>query len=100
MRSYVKYYDVWYENDFKNINGFREYTENYTIYIQMELCNITLNEIKSEIHNELILKNGNNLTELGFYITNEIFGEILEGVKYLHNKNIIYRDLNIYIIFC
>jgi serine/threonine protein kinase len=42
------------------------------------------------------------LTPLGYYISSEIFIELLECVNYLHKHNIIHRDLkssNILITF-
>jgi alpha-tubulin suppressor-like RCC1 family protein len=90
----VRYHDVWYENDLVLENGFRKYTENSTLYIQMDLCEKTLDEIRKEIHNDFTLMFNNLLTPLGYYITSELLIEILKGVDYLHKQNIIHRDLN------
>ncbi len=89
----VRYHDVWYENDLVIENGFRKYTENSTLYIQMDLCEKTLEQIREEIANDSILKLKKLLTPLGFYITTKILIEILEAVEYLHKLNIIHRDL-------
>ena len=55
-----------------------------------------MNEIIEEIKKDSNLYSNEMLTELGFYITSEIFVQILNGVNYLHkqNKPIIHRDLN------
>jgi hypothetical protein len=90
----VKYYDVWYENDFDLKMCFREYTEENTIYIQMELCHKVLKEVQKEISDNFKLKSSKELNILGYFITSEIFIEILEGVSYLHSKNFIHRDLS------
>jgi alpha-tubulin suppressor-like RCC1 family protein len=89
----VRYHDVWYENDLVIEKGFRKYTEYSTLYIQMDLCDKTLEEIREEIHNDLTLMFNNLLTPLGYYITSELLIEILKGVDYLHKQNIIHRDL-------
>jgi alpha-tubulin suppressor-like RCC1 family protein len=89
----VRYHDVWYENDLVIENGFQKFTENSTLYIQMDLCEKTLEQIREEIGNDSILKLKILLTPLGFYITTKILIEILEAVEYLHKLNIIHRDL-------
>jgi hypothetical protein len=89
----VRYHDVWYENDLVIENGFRKYTDNSTLYIQMDLCEKTLEEIREEISNDSFLKENSFLTPLGYYITSELLIEILKGVDYLHKQNIIHRDL-------
>jgi hypothetical protein len=89
----VRYHEVWYENDLVIENGFRKYTENSTLYIQMDLCDKTLKNICEEIANDYILKRNKLLSPLGYYITSELLVEILEGVDYLHKHNIIHRDL-------
>jgi serine/threonine protein kinase len=54
-----------------------------------------LDEFIDEIKNDLNLYSNEMLTELGYYISIEIFIQILNGVNYLHehNKPIIHRDL-------
>jgi hypothetical protein len=89
----VKYHEVWYENEFEIINGLREWIENYTIYIQMDLCDKTLTQFSEEIIKDSKLYSNESLTELGFYISSKMFIQILKGVNYLHNKKVIHRDL-------
>jgi alpha-tubulin suppressor-like RCC1 family protein len=90
----VKYYDVWYENDYDLKMGFREYSDNNTLYIQMEFCDKTLKEVRKEISYCFKFKNTQSLNELGFYITGQIFIEILEGISYMHRKKFMHRDLH------
>jgi serine/threonine protein kinase len=82
----VKIYDVWLEN---NVIG-------ESLYIQMEICEHTLEEVIKKIFDESL--NANNLlSEVGFKKMNEISVQILEGVSYLHNheKPVMHRDLNL-----
>jgi hypothetical protein len=84
----VKHFDAWFEN---NIN-----TERLVLYIKMELCDTTLQQIIDEIQNDINFRNKieDILTPIGYYIASQLFIEIVKGVQYLHQKNIIHRDLN------
>jgi serine/threonine protein kinase len=83
---FIKHFDAWFE-----INTDRK----LTFYIEMELCDTTLRKLFDEISNDSILKKGDSLTSIGYYIASELFIEILEGVQFLHDNDIIHRDLNL-----
>jgi hypothetical protein len=65
---FIKHFDAWFE-----INTDRK----LTFYIEMELCDTTLRKLFDEISNDSILKKGDSLTSIGYYIASELFIEIL-----------------------
>jgi serine/threonine protein kinase len=60
----------------------------------MDLCDITLDDIINEINNDCYMKANRVLTPIDYYIASQLFIEILEGIQYLHEHNVIHRDLN------
>jgi alpha-tubulin suppressor-like RCC1 family protein len=87
---FVKHFDAWFEIN----NNIPDKT--ITFYIEMELCDKTLMYIIEEISKDLYFKKDNSLTQIGYYVASQLFIEILEGVQFLHEHNIIHRDLNPY----
>jgi tRNA A-37 threonylcarbamoyl transferase component Bud32 len=83
----VTNFDAWFE--VSNIT-------NMFLYIQMELCDRTLEDLIEDLNEEQFFKANEMLTEIGFYIFSQIFIEILESVDYLHKQNppIMHRDLH------
>ncbi len=65
----------------------------HLLHIQIELCYKTLKDIIIQMNEELNHRLHELLTPLGYYISSEIFIELLECVNYLHKQNIIHRDL-------
>jgi serine/threonine protein kinase len=85
----VKHFDAWFEESVvKNVLKI-------SLYIQMELCDQTLNDVIKELTNDSTLKSTESLTKTGYYIASQIFIQILEGVNHLHKQNppLIHRDL-------
>ena len=91
----VKYYSVWLENNSICENGIKKFNDNFTLNIQMELCDTSLREVIYEIEKDTNFYNNKSLTNLGYYFSCIIFMEILHGVKFLHehNRPIIHRDM-------
>jgi serine/threonine protein kinase len=75
----------------------------YVLYIQMELCRMTLKHAITKIHGELNHSNDKQITIIGAFIATQFFHEIVNGVQFLHSLSsspIIHRDLkpeNIYV---
>jgi hypothetical protein len=85
----LKHFDAWFEESSEANKPI------ISFYIQMELCDKTLENVINEFDKELHLKTNGTLTKVGYYIASRIFIEILEGVNYLHEQNpsLIHRDL-------
>jgi hypothetical protein len=91
LRSYseneylLKHFDVWFE----------ENPEGISLYILMELCDKTLDDVTKEFDKDSHLKINGTLTPVGYYIASQIFIQILQGVNHLHTRNppLIHRDL-------
>ncbi len=85
----VKHFDAWFEESIDaNI-------PKISLYILMELCDKTLDDVIKELSNDSILRSTESLTTIGYYIASQIFIQILEGVNHLHKQNppLIHRDL-------
>jgi hypothetical protein len=84
----VKHFDAWFEESVvANQSGI-------SLYIEMELCDKTLEDVIDEFESKYLKTNG-TLTTVGYYIASQIFIQILKGVNYLHKqkKPLIHRDL-------
>jgi serine/threonine protein kinase len=81
----VKHFDAWFEENQSGIS----------LFIQMELCDKTLDYVIEKLDKCSHLKTNGTLTPVGYYIASQIFIQILEGVNYLHTQNppLIHRDL-------
>lgn len=84
---FIEYLDSWFENKID------EKGAELALYIKMELCDKTLDELMLEIHGEFFRKEVEILSPTGYYLASEIFIQILKGVSCLHKHNIIHRDL-------
>jgi serine/threonine protein kinase len=75
----------------------------YVLYIQMELCRMTLKEAIIKIDGELNQSRNKQITTIGAFIATQLFHEIVNGVQFLHSSSpslIMHRDLkpeNIYV---
>ncbi len=74
--------------DFQEFGNIQKY-----LFIQQELCLITLSEAIKRIHSELIPGKGQPLPMIGQYVMSELMIELLHAVDYLHSYKIIHRDL-------
>jgi hypothetical protein len=68
--------------------------DNIILYVWMDLCDKTLENIIEDIRNCSNLMKNRTLTPIGYYTASQLFVEILESVQYLHENSIIHRDLN------
>jgi serine/threonine protein kinase len=91
--SLLKLDELWLE---KNQTLKNKSEESLTLYIQMELCHKTLEEVIKELKNDLKLFRLKTLTLSGYYVACYIFKEILKGVNYLHTKKptVLHMDLH------
>jgi alpha-tubulin suppressor-like RCC1 family protein len=105
----AQYYNAWFENNYveeedkrveekdKQVEEKvkRVYQTSLLFHIQMELCDLTLEDIIDEFEEDSNFMQNDLLTLLGFYIASQLFIEVLEGVHYLHTRDpqIIHRDL-------
>ncbi len=77
----VRYFDSWIENN--------------NLYIQMELCSHNLKKVIEEKPKCFERQSSEAMNSIEFYISCQLFKELLESVGYLHESNppIIHRDL-------
>jgi hypothetical protein len=85
----VEHFDTWFEESVVPNQS------RISLFIEMELCDKTLEDVTKEFDKESHLKTNGTLTTVGYYIASNIFLQILEGVNYLHEQNppIIHRNL-------
>ena len=76
----VKYFDHWIVNN--------------CLYIQMELCSDNLKNIIQQKRLFFGREKTDPMQSIEYFISCHIFKELLECVQYLHDNNIIHRDLN------
>ena len=76
----VQYFDHWIEN-------------NDCLYIQKELCSDNLKNIIQQ--KQLFFRNNSSelMKPIEYFISCQLFEEVLECVIYLHGSNIMHRDL-------
>jgi serine/threonine protein kinase len=103
----VRLESVWIEDNYLKIDDYKTdentsfdsslevFKPNKTLvlHIQMELCLMSLRDVITRLNNELNRKVSEVMTPLGYYISSELFEEILESVDYLHKQKVIHRDL-------
>ena len=77
------------------VRYFESWIEDNRLYIQMELCSHNLKKVIEEKPKYLRSETSKAMNSIEFYISCQLFKELLESVGYLHESNppIIHRDL-------
>jgi hypothetical protein len=83
----VQYYELWTENIRDISKDVIEYIERPQLFIRMEFYKITLKQFIDDMRKDSVLYFDRTLTLLGYYISSQIFIEILEAVDYMHKHN-------------
>jgi serine/threonine protein kinase len=104
----IEHIDSWIEEnalkfeDFKATHSTSDISSSHPIFdpkntvllhIQMEFCCETLNDMIKHLSNELMENNSEMMKTLCYYICCELLSEIIECVHYLHERNVIHRNL-------
>jgi serine/threonine protein kinase len=84
-----------YKNEMSSVsnNEIFKTEKPFLLHIKMEFCLMSLKEVMEKLNNELNQKLSEVMTPLGYYISSELFKEILISVDYLHKQKVIHRDL-------
>ncbi|XP_054162121.1 uncharacterized protein LOC128960075 [Oppia nitens] len=77
-----------YVVDYRN-----SWIEDNQLYIQMEYCSTTLADLLQMRSNIFNRSSDQTMDSLEFYMSCELFKEVLECVHYIQHENIIHRDL-------
>jgi serine/threonine protein kinase len=72
---------------------------NVLLHIQMEYYCETLNEVMKQLSNELMENNSEMMKTFCYFICCELLTEIIECAHYLHERNVIHRNLKTANIF-
>ncbi|XP_071958538.1 eukaryotic translation initiation factor 2-alpha kinase 1-like isoform X2 [Antedon mediterranea] len=63
------------------------------LYIQMELCSKTLGEWLEERNDREPMEGCDVFSIVDDFVVQNIFNQMVEGICYIHNKNLLHRDL-------
>ncbi|KAK3824614.1 MAG: kinase-like domain-containing protein, partial [Benniella sp.] len=77
-RNVIRYYSSWLEHADYPVSKRDMYSDELTLYIQMQLCQTTLQDY---------------LDLVDPAVNRHIFRAIVEGVAYIHDQDMIHRDL-------
>jgi serine/threonine protein kinase len=83
--NFVRYYRIWLEE--RNIDYVDSNENKFTLFVQMELCDKTLEETIHELDEKL--KTQQNGILMSYFIKSELFLQILKSINYLHQNGII-----------
>jgi serine/threonine protein kinase len=101
----VECYEIWIEDNYLKNRGldneqrksldkkFNDLHKPILLHIQMEYCYKTLPQILIQLHKEFNTKKFQILSTSRYFISSELFKEILESLKFLHKQNIIHTNL-------
>jgi serine/threonine protein kinase len=95
FKSFILKMNIWLNILTPSLKSVDKNIPKILLYIQMEFCNKTIEDVINEFDKDFNLKTGGTLTIIGYYIASQMFIEILKVVNHLHKQNppLIHRDL-------